>query len=1025
LTTTLTPQIPETATLSVTDGKYTCDPINTEPSHCLALTVNAYVPTWSELFESGDNETAQSVQVAPDGNYIVGSTIATGLLVKKIDLNGVVLWATRYSDGGDDNISNLEVAADGSMIVGASTDVSGNSDFLVLKLDGSGNILWQKTFDLGGALDVVRVAHATADGGYVVVGITQSLPGGGSWIIRLDSNGNILWQNTFDGPDDDQLMDIRENLDGSFIAVGWTWSFPVVHSGGEYTGWIVKINNLGSLVWSNTYEMTVNDPVNGPGTNASGLLSKIGESVALNKSIIMGHTIVVNAGSYDEALLMQIDNTTGALDWIHNYGDGNINTDEFTDLISGGGVYLLSGYTGSFGFGGNDGLMMGVDALTGNVQSAKVYGGALNNIFYSGERANDGGIILAGRSQHPIPPPGLKQSDIWVVKTDSTGSITDPNCLGVMDVTGSFNQAVPGNTVTDVTALVAVAPSITPAVNSSLSGGAASLAKFSWCTAYYVITGNNAMTAGTTNDLTITAYDYEGNVAALYDGVKYLTFSGLTSIGVFNPIIETINFGIPTAINFTGGVSDLLASTLTAYRVETSTVHASDGTVMSQSHDGLPDGGLPLVVNATLDHYFVSATSPQTAGSPWSEVVTAQDNFGNTVPWNTSFSVTPSAHENYYTDSSLTVETASYNLVNGVANIYIKDAYAELIPGINVSDSFGKTGVSGPILVNPSIVGGGGGAGSGSGGTGAGGNGGGGGGGGGGGSTDATHGAAETTSPEKYASNEDYVTLNCLSNKVPPYTFNDTANHYAVSAIKLMSESMNSNVYIASGYNEKNGDHDYKPDQSVTRAEFLKMAMLSNCSNVMHFTGAGDIEKVYNDIPANSKDWYVDYVYTASKYGIVSGFEDGNFYPNRPVTRAEAMKILVNAQHLISAGYQPKDYFTDVKINDWFYKFISAAKENDLIYGSKNAKGEEVVRPFDSISRADTALLLVRIFRLRDYVTFNDKNAADYQYVDKNKDVQTNIFNDLGSETAPMVFVLVLALGASGVLWLVRKKQNR
>lgn len=146
LTTTLVPQIPEVATLAVTDGKFNCNPVNAEPTHCHLLSVRAPLKSWSELFESGGQDQAKTVEVAPDGNYIVGSSTASLAVVQKLDADGAVIWETALGDASTVSLSSLDVAADGSILVGLNSGAAGSNDFVAAKLDSLGTISLAKCF---------------------------------------------------------------------------------------------------------------------------------------------------------------------------------------------------------------------------------------------------------------------------------------------------------------------------------------------------------------------------------------------------------------------------------------------------------------------------------------------------------------------------------------------------------------------------------------------------------------------------------------------------------------------------------------------------------------------------------------------------------------------------------------------------------------------------------------------------------------------------------------------------------------
>ena len=140
-------------------------------------------------------------------------------------------------------------------------NVTGNHgvyDYWVVKLDATGNIQWQKS--LGGSNnDIAQSIHTTSDGGYVVAGYSQSIDGNsfgnhGSydcWVVKLDAAGNIQWQKSLGGLSDDVAQSINTTSDRGYIIAGYSSS-----NDGEVTGnhgaqdyWVVKIDAIGNLQW--------------------------------------------------------------------------------------------------------------------------------------------------------------------------------------------------------------------------------------------------------------------------------------------------------------------------------------------------------------------------------------------------------------------------------------------------------------------------------------------------------------------------------------------------------------------------------------------------------------------------------------------------------------------------------------------------------------------------------------------------------------------------------------------------------
>ena len=180
---------------------------------------------------------------------------------------------------------------------------------------------------------------------------------------------------------------------------------------------------------------------------------------------------------------------------------------------------------------------------------------------------------------------------------------------------------------------------------------------------YFKITGNALMTAGASNELTITAYDANDNVATGYTGSKSLTFSGPSNApdGTV-PTVEATAIGTATAINFTNGVSDPGTATLIAYRAETIAVDVTDGTINSFA-DPSYDLDLTVSPGAANNLNFDQQPTDTVAGAIIAPPVTVEvrDQWNNVCITNNTTSVGVAINNNPGggTLSGTTPQTAS------------------------------------------------------------------------------------------------------------------------------------------------------------------------------------------------------------------------------------------------------------------------------------------------------------------------------------------------------------------------------
>jgi uncharacterized delta-60 repeat protein len=214
--------------------------------------------TWQKTYGGGGYDRAWSIQQTADGGFVVaGYTDSFGAgwddaWVLKLDASGSIEWQKTYGGTSEDRAHFVQQTTDGGYVVAGRTSSfgAGMEDFWVLKLDASGNVTWQKTYG-GGGNDSARSIQQTSDGGYVVAGRTESFGAGDRdfWVLKLDASGNVLWQKTYGGVWGEWAWPIQQTTDGGYVVAGDTYSFGA----GNWDFWVLKLDASGSVSWQKTY----------------------------------------------------------------------------------------------------------------------------------------------------------------------------------------------------------------------------------------------------------------------------------------------------------------------------------------------------------------------------------------------------------------------------------------------------------------------------------------------------------------------------------------------------------------------------------------------------------------------------------------------------------------------------------------------------------------------------------------------------------------------------------------------------
>ena len=377
---------------------------------------------WQKSYGGTNNEFASSIKKTTDGGYILaGATTSndgnvTGnhgtydYWIVKIDMNGSILWQKTYGGFLHDRALDIIQTLDGGFIIAGNTDSAGNNDigqgfqmddFWIVKTYTIGNIQWQKCYG-GSQRDIPHSIQQTFDGGYIVAGESNSHDGDvignhsfgnymDYWVIKLDSTGTLQWQKCYGGLNIDVAYDIHQTKDSGYIIAGYASSVDgdlTAHKGyDDY--WVIKTNSTGFIQWQKS----------------------------------MGGTSAERASSIEQTF------------------DGGYIVAGYTDSNDSD----VTGYHSIPLNNPSDYWIIKLDSL-GSFQWKKCYGGYENDLGYTIKQTQEGGYIVAGRSNSTDGDVTGNHfgGDYWILKLDALGIIQWENCYGGSGDEGAVSFS-PGN----------------------------------------------------------------------------------------------------------------------------------------------------------------------------------------------------------------------------------------------------------------------------------------------------------------------------------------------------------------------------------------------------------------------------------------------------------------------------------------------------------------------------------------------------------------------------------------------------
>lgn len=368
---------------------------------------------WEQAFGGAGDDRLNNFELLSDGgtilciesyNSINGNKESPAyggndIWVVRLDANGATVWQRSFGGTGDEYARVTALADGGFLIHGYSTSGTtgnktapgwGSYDYWLIRLNSAGDKVWERSFG-GEGSDFLSACIPTEDGGCLLGGYSYSVPGGNKtapnygysdlWLVRLDQDGNELWQKSLGGSGFEEFSSVLSTSNGDFLVAGMSTSgasgSKTSPNWGAKDIWLVRLDANGNQRWDHSYGGANEDRVD--------------------------HLLPLASGGF---------------------------------ALSGSSFSAVSGSKVSANYGGSDLWILRVDS-EGNVVSDKAYGGTgLERTSYadSWKRTPDNGLIVAAVSSSV--PGGVKDSpsygadDIWLLRFDQNGNKLWETSLG-------------------------------------------------------------------------------------------------------------------------------------------------------------------------------------------------------------------------------------------------------------------------------------------------------------------------------------------------------------------------------------------------------------------------------------------------------------------------------------------------------------------------------------------------------------------------------------------------------------------
>ena len=214
-----------------------------------------YKLDWAQIYGGDARDEAFCITENPQGNLILGGYTKKEekhLWIISVDENGKPIWGKTFKAKPISEARSLVITSDSNIVVAGFSvrEFASEREIWILKINEEGKLLWNKNY--GGIADECAYSIVeTSDKGLAIAGFTSTTKNfdENAWILKLDQNGDKIWENTYGQSGKDYAYSITETSDKGLAFCG----YQTKRSDAYMSFWVAKTDSAGNDLWDNDY----------------------------------------------------------------------------------------------------------------------------------------------------------------------------------------------------------------------------------------------------------------------------------------------------------------------------------------------------------------------------------------------------------------------------------------------------------------------------------------------------------------------------------------------------------------------------------------------------------------------------------------------------------------------------------------------------------------------------------------------------------------------------------------------------